>query len=251
MSLIVEKGFKHVAGDVLDPEYEQEIEIENWKWTLSRHEDDEDNEDDDGKGKFINVPRAGQVVQPGRQGSHRVTSNGQPGEKASAPRTIADVFKFSKTMDRASTQMLRLMASGEALKAVVTLVQSTDSPFKLVVELDNVRISSYSFEARDNEKNASIEEEWEFTYQSITLHHEHVHDTGRSRATRTLTTQHTRTLEKKKEKKEDDGKANKADKADKSMMAKIDKLQKELKQVKVGSQQNASFKKQANTQKVP
>lgn len=153
MSLTVNKGSKHVAGNVLDRAYEQEIEVEDWEWKLTRPELNEG--ESDGKS------------------------------------TMASEFSFTKVMDQASTQMLSLLATGEELSAVVTLVQTTDNPFKLVAYLENVRITGYTINAKDQEKSTSIEESWVFQYENITLEHEP--EPGKNKATQTFATKHERT----------------------------------------------------------
>ena len=140
MSLSVDKGNKKIVGDVMDKEYPFLIEIEGWDWRLSRPEVD--------------------------SGGAKGTSN------TDGQRTKAGEFNFSKRMDRASTQMLSLLQSGEELTAVVSLVQSTDVAFKLVVTMKQVTICSYSLNAKDGEKSTEIEEDWAFRYRLITIEHQ-------------------------------------------------------------------------------
>ncbi len=161
MSLIVNKGAKQVAGDVLDPDYEQEIEIEDWEWKLT-----------------------------GPERSGKVDADADADGKATSLRTTASEFTFTKVMDRASTQMLSLLASGEELSAVVTLVQTSDIPFKLVAHLEKARISGYTLNAKDEEKSTSIEESWVFNYETITLEHEP--EQSRAKSMQAFTTRHKR-----------------------------------------------------------
>lgn len=80
-------------------------------------------------------------------------------------------FTLSKTMDRSSTVMLNKLMNGDALTATLTLHEAMESPFKLVVRLDKVRIVNYHVDGQDEDKNCQIKENWTFNYDEITLTH--------------------------------------------------------------------------------
>lgn len=84
-------------------------------------------------------------------------------EKTVEPST----FTFSKLLDPATTAMLSAMCSGEELKAVISLEESSESEFELVVTLEKVRVVNYSLNARSEKDSGEISEDWAFSYTTI------------------------------------------------------------------------------------
>lgn len=120
-----------MLGEASDLEYIEQIELESWDWNVKRNTKSE---------------RSAKPAEP-------------------------DVFSFSKQMDKSTTQMLNKMKTGEKLSATLTMVEGSDLPFKLVIQLKDIRVIDYSLTAKDEEKSAEITEDWEFHYGEITFEH--------------------------------------------------------------------------------
>jgi type VI protein secretion system component Hcp len=80
-------------------------------------------------------------------------------------------FKFSKSIDCASTAMLSAAMARDSLKAEIFLLEdSDDSAFEIKITLLDVNIVSYDLTGASLEKN--IKEDWTFTYSSIDFSYE-------------------------------------------------------------------------------
>lgn len=80
-------------------------------------------------------------------------------------------FKFSKSIDCASTAMLSAAMARDGLKAEIFLLEdSDDSAFEIKITLLDVNIVSYDLTGASLEKN--IKEDWTFTYSSIDFSYE-------------------------------------------------------------------------------
>lgn len=92
----------------------------------------------------------------------------QPHQESNS-RPQPEVFTFTKSMDKASTQMLTRLTTGTKLNAIVTLVGYEESSFKFRVKLSNVRIFEYKVNGKDGDKSGEVDEDWGFNYDTVDL----------------------------------------------------------------------------------
>ncbi len=78
------------------------------------------------------------------------------------------VFSFTKYLDRSTTSLLNATKAG-TLHAHVTLDDFSDSQLKLSLVMEGVRVTKYSLTGKTDKASGSIEEQWEFNYEYITL----------------------------------------------------------------------------------
>jgi type VI protein secretion system component Hcp len=128
--LNLKKGGTPIPGESDNVGYEDQIEIEDWSWSLSRS-----------------------------------SASGSHGPDKAEP----SVLSFSKFTDRATTAMLAAAKSGDELSAVFTLDDQSEGEFKLILTLDKVRIIKFDMNLHLERTEATIEENWEFNYQSISF----------------------------------------------------------------------------------
>lgn len=84
-------------------------------------------------------------------------------------RAAPEAFEISKSMDKASTQMLSKLTAGTKLNAIITLAAHEESNFRFTAKLSNIRIVHYQISGKDGDKSGEIDEDWTFNYDSITL----------------------------------------------------------------------------------
>lgn len=78
------------------------------------------------------------------------------------------VFSFTKFLDSSTTAMLNATKAG-TLHAQVTLDDFSDSQLKLSLILEGVRVVGYSLTGKTDRYSGTVEEQWEFNYEYITL----------------------------------------------------------------------------------
>ena len=105
-----------------------------------------------------------------------------------------DAFSFSKSMDKASTQMLTRLTAGTKLNAIVTLVGHAESSFKFIVKLSNVRICEYKVSGKDGAKSGTVDEHWTFNYDTVDLQYT-PELKGNERTARTKSSSHRRSAQ--------------------------------------------------------
>lgn len=77
------------------------------------------------------------------------------------------IFSFSKLMDSASPTMLKAMETGDELSATIVVEDSSMSMFELTIHLQKARVTKYDLTAKTDEKTSSIDETWDFDYETI------------------------------------------------------------------------------------
>lgn len=78
------------------------------------------------------------------------------------------VFSFTKYLDRSTTSLLNATKAG-TLHAQVTLDDFSDSQLKLSLVMEGVRVTRYSLTGKTDKASGTVEEQWEFNYEYITL----------------------------------------------------------------------------------
>ena len=117
-----------IRGEAKVVNFKDQIELNDWKWALNRKD----------------------------KGGNSENAKAEP-----------SIFGFSKQMDRATTAMLGSMRSGEPMDAVISMEESSREQFRLIVTLEGVLITSYDFSTQVSDGSASIDESWEFDYESV------------------------------------------------------------------------------------
>lgn len=84
---------------------------------------------------------------------------------------VPSLLRLGKLMDRSTTAMLSAMRNGESLTAVISLEEASRQQFRLIVTLEYVYITEYSFNAKSEDKNSEISEDWVLDYESIRFDH--------------------------------------------------------------------------------
>ena len=126
-------GGKTVDGESTIVGHEGWIEIDDWKWEI----------------KF-EKPESGK---------------GFGGGIGMVP--VPSPLTFSKLMDRASTGMLKEMASVNEMTVRLWMADVSDQPFRLEITIQRARLSDYDAKFNSNEKSVSIEEDWTLDYRKI------------------------------------------------------------------------------------
>ena len=126
-------GGKTVDGESTIVGHEGWIEIDDWKWEI-KYEKPESGKGIGGGIGMVPVP---------------------------SPLT------FSKLMDRASTGMLKEMASVNEMTVRMWMADVSDQPFRLEITIQRARLSDYDAKFNSNEKSVSIEEDWTLDYRKI------------------------------------------------------------------------------------
>jgi type VI protein secretion system component Hcp len=127
-----------IPGESVAEGFEQQIELDDWSWSLTRPQGETTPTVKMGAGALFNPNAA-----------------------------VPSVFAFSKHMDRATTAMLSAARSGELLHATLTLEESSDADFEMVIRMEKVRVISYDMNAQNEKASALAEENWQFNYESI------------------------------------------------------------------------------------
>lgn len=148
------KATAPIPGEIVVPSYLGQIELSEWDWELNRRSSEELNVD-----------------------PHLLT---EPSE-----------LSFGKPMDLASPLMLDRLRTGGLLKAVITVTEDAQEPFKLVVTIEKGRLTSYDLNASDGEKVTEVKEKWKMNYEKITLEHVPDRRPGQT-ALKTVSTVHQR-----------------------------------------------------------
>ncbi|MEO7336012.1 MAG: type VI secretion system tube protein Hcp [Caldimonas sp.] len=80
---------------------------------------------------------------------------------------VPSPLTFSKLMDRASTGMLKEMASVNEMTVRMWMADVSDQPFRLEITIKRARFSEYEAKFNNNEKSVSVDEEWTLDYRTI------------------------------------------------------------------------------------
>lgn len=135
MYLEVASSSAPITGEAADQDFLRQISLKSFSWRLNRGSKDAD----------------------------KTRGAGDRG------RAAPEAFEISKSMDKASTQMLSKLTAGTKLNAIITLAAHEESNFKFTAKLSNIRIVDYRVSGKDGDKSGEIDEDWTFNYDTITL----------------------------------------------------------------------------------
>lgn len=121
-----------IAGDSVTRGFVGQIEIDDWSWNVDPQADP------DNKGQKVPVPSE---------------------------------VSFGKLMDRSTMPLLAALRSGDELTVTITLAEAAENQFGLIVELKQARLVDYKFDAKNEEKAASVNEDWKLDYRTISFDH--------------------------------------------------------------------------------
>ena len=156
-----------IKGEAQEHDFDGAIEVTQWDWAVSDKKAKEGTQGDAASGG----KSAG--------GESRGAREGEAGEQSYLPTPL----RFSKATDRATTRLLYAMINGETLQsAIFTLRQQwrvgtgggreKDDEFKLHLQLYDVRVTSYDFNARASSFDVELDEDWVFSYRRIQFNYE-------------------------------------------------------------------------------
>lgn len=128
--LLLTHGGSPIAGESQTKGYEKQIEIEDWSWNIRRAKDSGRNAPD---------------------------------------KAEPSVLSFTKYMDRATTAMLAAAKTGDKLEAVFVLDEQTPGSFLLRLTLKGVQVIKYDMKLKLDKSSATIEEDWDFNYDTIEI----------------------------------------------------------------------------------
>ena len=145
-----------VKGEAEEHDFEDAIEATSWDWGVS------DKASKDAASK--------EAAKDGSK-QHAAIGHGNTGEQSYEPNPL----RFTKATDRSTTRLLTAMLNGELFpSAMFTLRQQwkvgtgdgreRDEEFLLHLILTDVRVTSYTFNARSEQ---DLDEDWVFSYRTI------------------------------------------------------------------------------------
>lgn len=135
MYLEVASSSAPITGEAADLDFLRQISLKSFSWRINRAGKDKDG-----------------------------TSSG-----SDRGRAVPETMEISKSMDKASTQMLSKLTAGTKLNAIITLAAHEESDFRFTARLSNIRIVDYQISGKDGDKSGEIDEDWTFNYDSIKL----------------------------------------------------------------------------------
>jgi type VI protein secretion system component Hcp len=147
-----------IKGESEEHDFVGAIEVTSWDWGMSD------------KGKQTQATTAS----PDGGARGRSSGGGETGGQSYVPTPL----RFTKGTDRSTTRLLSGMLKGELFpSATFTLRQQwktgtgdgseKDEEFLLHVLLKDVRITSYNFNARTQNVDVDLDEDWVFSYRTI------------------------------------------------------------------------------------
>ena len=151
-----------INGEAEEHDFEGAIEVTSWDWGVS---------DKIAKDSM----KSDASSSPKEAGSDsRTVGQGETGGESYLPTPL----RFSKPTDRSTTRLLTAMLNGEKLlSAVFTLRQQwrvgtgdgseKNEEFLLDLQLFDVRITGYDFNARSSSFDVELDEDWVFSYRTI------------------------------------------------------------------------------------
>lgn len=139
MKLTKKASSEVIVGEAAAREFSGQIELEDWSWGASH-----------------SAAGAGA----------RATAGSAPGRSLAGTITPSP-FRFSKVADRSTPSMLSALVNDDLLVAEIVLEEAADVEFKLVVELDKVRVVGYALQADVEDKSGLAKEDWTFSYEQI------------------------------------------------------------------------------------
>ena len=180
--------------------FDGQIELDGWSWNLTHDEDDttkpgkdkggtkssgksKASAADDGIVKKIETiqknerlsqaARNKQVLDNLREAQKEREKAADKEEDGGGGQATTDdnklTFKFTKSVDFSSTQMLNCLKTNEVLpRAVLTLFhRSVNAPVTLVITFKNVMLTEYSLEVDVSETMSDMRESWTASFEEV------------------------------------------------------------------------------------
>lgn len=120
--------------------------------------------------------RQGQAEASSRRGGNSTSTNPAAQRQQDRDERNAEnmTFKFSKTLDTATTQMLMMMKGGVPFQtAVITVVHRAGFwkgvPGFLTIMLQDLKLEEYELSCQQDESNTEMKEEWSGRFKHITF----------------------------------------------------------------------------------
>lgn len=171
-----------IKGEAEEADFEGTIEVTSWDWSVS----------DKTAKDMMTSSSATSTTGTGTAGGGTATSttssggggarHGQAGEQSTQPAPV----RFSKASDRSTTRLLNAMYRDEKFDEARFILRSrwrvgtggseAEQEFRLDLVLEKARIISYDFNARSQNLDVELDEEWEMTYDQ--LYYEYVSGPG-------------------------------------------------------------------------
>lgn len=156
LELVDRNGF--VRGEAEEHDFEGRIEVTSWDWAVSD--------------KAAKDPASKDAA--AKDSGKQTKGQGDTGGQSYEPKPL----RFTKATDRATTRLLNAMLKGEIFpSAKFTLRQERmigtgsgglkKEEFLLHLMLTDVRVTSYSFNARAQTFEVDLDEDWVFSYRTI------------------------------------------------------------------------------------
>ena len=199
--LLFRKTMIPIIGEAVPTPFDGQIELDSWSWNLVHEEDDAARSSgkdkapkpsgkskpsvvDDGIVKKIETiqknerltqaQRDKQVLDSLRETQkvrERTAAKEDDDDKADADTKSGNplVFKFTKSVDFSSTQMLNCLKTNEVLpRAVLTLFhRSVNAPLTLVVTFKKVMLTDYSLDVDVSETMSDMRETWTASFEEV------------------------------------------------------------------------------------
>jgi type VI protein secretion system component Hcp len=204
--LALRKSMVPIVGEAIPTPFDGQIELDGWSWNLTWSEsDDTKPKKDKGKSKdakpatldrtrsvkddeavvkrIENILKDARLSQEQRNKQVLVklreaqNERRQDADKGDAADDDSDdgkgesplIFKFTKNVDLATTQLLNCMKTGEVMPRVVVSLyhRSTNAPLTLIITFKKVTLTDYSCEADVSDTMSDMKESWTAKFEEV------------------------------------------------------------------------------------
>lgn len=152
---LVDKNGNMVEGECFNHEHLKQIDLSGWNWDVS----DPQVQKSAGKSK---TDEASKAKPKPKSGGESTDTKPKPSK-----------FSFTKKTDKSSMRMLTAMDRGEVFPTAVLVLKEeyqgaeAAQPFYLEIEMKEVFIVSFGWQANAEGAGMTFEESWEFNYTDI------------------------------------------------------------------------------------